>query len=68
MKNLSFTPRFKRNAGLLQSLYVKTDGENFSKANISRLFFLWTQEEVGSQHLSIDKKHPWDTLFNSSGF
>lgn len=27
------------------------------KANISQLFFLWTQEEVRSQHLSINQKH-----------
>lgn len=33
-------------------LYVETAGENFLKANISQLFFLWTQEEVRSQHLS----------------
>ena len=57
MRNLSFSPQFKRNALLIQGLYVKTARENFLKANISQLLFFWTQEEMRSQHLSINKKN-----------
>lgn len=31
MRNLSFSFQFRRNESLLQSLYVKTAGENFLK-------------------------------------
>lgn len=38
MRNLSFSFQFRRNASLLQSLYVKTAGENFFKGKYLTTF------------------------------